>query len=404
MAKKETNNKGMVITRKITLHVNEDDKTLRSEHYKTLRTWSNTVRKAANVVMSHKFAQQNIRDFIYIKDEIIEKFFVKDIIKEGKGMSEQNTTYRILSDMCKGNMPSDIYSCLNSVLAQSYAARFKDMTAGRMSCPSFRNDIPMPFSKNPLSKIKIIEREHEGKIYEAYTFDWFGIPFWMHFGKDKSRNRELVDFCLAEEMVGYDFAQSSIGIDRSGTITLFLCIKVPIKTNKGLDENKVCTAQIGFLNPIVAQAQGKRYPYGIGSREEFLSIRTHIQGALKRAQISARFSKGGKGRNRKLGMIDRFKEKEKNYVKTMMHVYSKKLIDYCLENKCGTLSLISVSKGEDGYEYIDECDKRQVVKENPYLLRNWSYSGMLGLIEYKCKLNNINLIKPKNDDTEESEH
>ena len=96
----------------------------------TVYEWRDLVRRAANTVVAHKFTQENIKDFVYIKDEI-KKFYVKDILKEGKGMSEQNTTYRVLSDMLKGKVPSDIYTCLNQAVANTYKGNEKRHLYGK---------------------------------------------------------------------------------------------------------------------------------------------------------------------------------------------------------------------------------------------------------------------------------
>ena len=78
----------MIITRKIQVFVYDTDVAQKKEYIHTLYSWRDLVRRGANMIVAHKFAQQNIRDFVYLKDEIKDKFYVKDILKEGKGMSE----------------------------------------------------------------------------------------------------------------------------------------------------------------------------------------------------------------------------------------------------------------------------------------------------------------------------
>jgi hypothetical protein len=117
----------MIITRKIQVFVYDTDVAQKKEYIHTLYSWRDLVRRGANMIVAHKFAQQNIRDFVYLKDEIKDKFYVKDILKEGKGMSEQNTTYRLLSEMMKGKVPSDIFSCLNQSVAHTFKETEKDM-------------------------------------------------------------------------------------------------------------------------------------------------------------------------------------------------------------------------------------------------------------------------------------
>ena len=136
----------MVITRRIEVFVNEDNKDLRKGFYQTIYDWSSLVRRAANIIVAHKFVQQNVRDFVYIKDDIQDKFYVKDILKEGKGMSEQNITYRVISDILKGKVPSDIYTCLNQAVAKTFKETLPEILKGKASVRSYKDNIPMPFS------------------------------------------------------------------------------------------------------------------------------------------------------------------------------------------------------------------------------------------------------------------
>jgi hypothetical protein len=128
----------MIITRKIQVFVYDTDVAQKKEYIHTLYSWRDLVRRGANMIVAHKFAQQNIRDFVYLKDEIKDKFYVKDILKEGKGMSEQNTTYRLLSEMMKGKVPSDIFSCLNQSVAHTFKETEKDMIIGKASVEVIR--------------------------------------------------------------------------------------------------------------------------------------------------------------------------------------------------------------------------------------------------------------------------
>jgi hypothetical protein len=161
----------MIITRKIQVFVYDTDVAQKKEYIHTLYSWRDLVRRGANMIVAHKFAQQNIRDFVYLKDEIKDKFYVKDILKEGKGMSEQNTTYRLLSEMMKGKVPSDIFSCLNQSVAHTFKETEKDMIIGKASVEVIRTIFPMPFSAKSLSNI------HWDETDKRFYFTLFGIPF-----------------------------------------------------------------------------------------------------------------------------------------------------------------------------------------------------------------------------------
>ena len=116
----------------------------------------------------------------------------------------------------------------------------------------------------------------------------------------------------------------------------------------------------------------------IGTAEEFFYRRTQIQAALKRTQENSKYAKGGKGRKRKLQAVTRFEEKERNYVDTKLHLYSKQLVDIAVNNGCGTIYLVNQKPREDEA-------KKEAEKGNPLVLRNWSYYNLKQKIYYKCK-------------------
>ena len=104
--------------------------------------------------------------------------------------------------------------------------------------------------------------------------------------------------------------------------------------------------------------------------------------------MSCRWAKGGKGRKRKLQATNRFAEKEKNYVQTKLHTYSRELINRAIENKCATIFLVNQKARE-------KKAKEESQKGDPFLLRNWSYFGLKTMIEYKAKMYGIKVPPTK---------
>lgn len=358
----------ITITRRVKIYVAEDDKDLKKDYIHKIYEWRDACRKAANMVVAHKFCQQNIKDFVYLKDEIKEKFYVKDILKEGKGMSEQNTTYRVLSDMLKGAVPAEIYSCLNQAIANTFKETYKDIYSGKASVRSYKNNIQMPFGGKNLYNLKWSDED------KRYYITLFGIPFALSLGRDRSNNKVIIERCLAGI---YKFCGSSIMI-QDKEFYLYMTVQMPCEQNK-LDPNKVCYAMLSVLNPIVANVDDSEWTYKIGTAEEFMYRRRQIQEARKRAQINAQYTRGGKGRKRKLQAVDRYDEMEGNYVRTKMHEYSRRLVDYAVKNECGVIRLVA-----------DDIQSEKD-KENPILLRNWTYHGLKDMIAYKCKKAGIEL-------------
>ncbi len=361
----------------------DDNQEQKKDYIHTIYEWRDLVRKAANVIVAHKFTQQNIRDFVYLKDDIKEKFYVKDILKEGKGMSEQNTTYRICSDMLKGKVPSDIFSCLNQSVSHTFKETEKDILTGKASVRSYKNNIPIPFSAKSLQNI------HYNDEDKRFYFTLFGIPFGVALGRDRSNNKSVVERCINGE---YKMCSSSLQIDdEKKKMFLLLCVDIPKQETK-LIEGKTLFAFLGIFNPITYTTEIKAKNesdsgmkvFTIGTEEEFNYRRRQIQEAVKRCQINNRYSVGGKGRKRKCQAIERWHDKENNYVETKLHTYSRMLVDAAVKNKCDTICLM---KQEPREIEAKEDNKNG----EPFVLRNWSYFGLKTKIEYKAKMRGIKL-------------
>ncbi len=80
-------------------------------------------------------------------------------------------------------------------------------------------------------------------------------------------------------------------------------------------------------------------------------------------------------------ICDGFHELEKNYVGNRLHVYSRKLIDFCIEQQGRTLIL------------LNQEDKIGIAKEEDgFILRNWNYYELMTKIKYKAEKAGIELI------------
>ena len=202
-------------------------------------------------------------------------------------------------------------------------------------------------------------------------------------GADLSNNKLIIERCISNE---YKLCSSSIVVDdKKKKLFLYLCVDIP-KKNIELKEDVCMYALLSFEEPIKCFIGGndcvitdEKNIYKIGTNDEFLHGRLQIQAALKRAQIAARYNKGGKGRKRKLQSVDRFSDKEKNYVETKLHTYSRMLVD--MAAKAGAAKII----------LIDQKQKEEEAKEKEFILRNWSYFGLIEKIKYKAGMLGINV-------------
>lgn len=394
----------MVITRKIEIYVCESDKELKKEFMNTVFGWRDAVRKAANLIVSHKFVQQNVRDFMYLQEDVRERFLivdkqgkakvkfnVSDILEKGPGMSEQNVTYRLISSMLKGKVPADIYSCLNQAVAKIFKETVTDVNKGEAALRNYKNNIPIPFSAKSISNI---HKAADGHFY----FTLFGVPFACMLGRDRSNNEAIIERCINGE---YKLCSSSIAFQKvisrdtgkkKNKLFLYLCVDIP-KKEVELNPKKSMYCYLGLSHPIEYNYEvlakniydsGVKWSY-IGTAEEFLYRRVQIQAAMKRCQQNCRYTSGGKGRKRKLQALNRFEEKEKNYVQTKLHTYSRMLVDKAIKNHCGTIVLVNQEPREEEAKVDNQNGE-------PFVLRNWSYYGLKTMISYKAKMVGIEVI------------
>ena len=416
----------MIITRKIEIRIHEEDKEMKKNFMHTIFEWRDAIRKAANLIVSHKFIQQNVRDFMYLQDDVIErllieepsrktvnsktgketiKYNITDTLKKEKGLSEQNTTYRLIAGLLKGKVPADMYSCLNQAIAKTCKETMSDVYKGESTLRNYKNNIPMPFSASALNNLHkaeemyIVQQDGKEKKVNHYYFTLFGIPFICWLGRDRSNNEAIIQRCISGE---YKIKSSSIAFEKvvnretgkkKQKLFLYLCVDMPKQEIK-LNEKKMMFCYLGLAHPIEYnyEVQAKNiYDSGvkwshIGDAEEFLYRRTQIQAAMHRCQIVCKYNKGGKGRKRKLQALDRYAELEKNYVHTKLHTYSRLLVNAAIKYSCATIVLVNQESRE-----LQAKEDNQ--KGEPFVLRNWSYYGLKTMIEYKAKMAGIKMVE-----------
>ena len=358
----------MILTRKIQVVVNEPEKTAKGNHYQTLRKWLHICMQSANITSTHLFAQDNIKDFIYLSEEV--KMKLADAAKDDAGMlstSYRNTCYQVLSGRFKGEIPSDIFSNLKDIIFKTYKEEKGQYYSGERSLRNYKTNVPIPFSSSSV-EFKAVEKDVQ--------FSFFKIPMVFLFGRDRSGNRLVIDRITSGE---YKMSNSSLMYDkRKNKWFMLVCVDIP-KHDYTPKEGKTVYASLGLDVPIVMSSGNNSIE--IGNKEEYLHQRLQIQYAMQRLQKDLRFVKSGEGRKSKLQALDRFSEKEKNYIKTRVHTYSKLLVMEAKRQHAETIVL------------VDQEAKEEEARKDEFLLRNWGYYGLNTLIEYKAKQTGIKVVK-----------
>ncbi len=358
----------IILTRKIQLVINCRDKDALKEYYDRIYAYQRMTCRAANMIYTHLFLQDRLKDLIYLTDETRVK--LADASKDEDGIlttSHMNSVYRTLSAHFLKHLPSSTLSNLNQAVYRTYRSNRDLYWKGEKSIPNFRKDIPIPFSSRDI----ILREEEDGK---NFTFSLFKIPFRTYLGRDRSGSRQMLRRIVSGEL---PLRQSAIQI-KNNRIYLLASLEAEKQSSRP-DLSLIAEVSLSMEYPLVVKIG--REEFQIGNKEEFLYRRLSIQAARRRLQIAATWNKGGRGRKKKLKSLENYSEKEKNYIESRLHLYSRKLIDHCVKAGAGTILLVNQSY------------KEEVARENPVLLRNWSYYGLKSKIAYKAKLANIMLME-----------
>lgn len=357
-----------ILTRKIQLVINCRDKEALKEYYDRVYEYQRQTCKAANMINTHLFLQDRLKDLVYLTRDT--KVKLADAEKDEAGIlttSHMNSVYRTLSSHFLKILPSSTLSNLNQAVYRTYQSNREQYWKGEKSIPNFRKDIPIPFSSRDITLCE----EADGK---NFTFSLFKIPFKTYLGRERSGIRQILRKIASGEL---PLRQSAIQLKKN-KIYLLASLETE-KQEYELDVSLIAEVSLSMEYPLVVKIG--REELQIGNKEEFLYRRLSIQAARRRLQIAATWNRGGKGRKKKLKSLENYSDKEKNYVESKLHLYSRKLVDHCIRAGAGTILLVNRSY------------KEEVARETPMLLRNWSYYGLKSKIAYKAGLANILLME-----------
>lgn len=407
-----------IITRKIELKIVKDGLTDEEydQQWKYLYQINNTIYLAANRISTHclfndeyemrlklhmprykeiekelkkldsdkKTSDKEIRDRLLNERKELDED-VKNKKKDFLQCSKQNSTYQLVSKEFKQYIPSDILANLNQKIQENYNNNQKKIESGERALSTYKKGMEIPFSIRENKRLKLFIKE------EGIYLKWFKeILFRLEFGKDASNNR-----CIVERLIESDRQQKNKGEDyvannssiklvkygKSTRIFLLLSIDIPAK-KQVLDKDVVLGVDLGIKCPLyLAINKNDNFKMQIGDIEHFHNQRTMFQKRFKSLQ-KLMCTQGGHGRKKKLEPLEKLKEKERNWVHTQNHVYSREVIKQALKQNAGTIhmeSLKDFGKGKEGY----------VKDEYKYLLRYWSYYELQSMIEYKAKLEGI---------------
>lgn len=357
------------LTRKIQLLIDSPDHDFIYEARGKIMLWQNACYRCANLVYSHQFIQEQIKDMVYLSEGI--KLKVTDGSKDPDGIltsSRTNSTYKVLTNHFKGEVPSNIYNNLNNLLVGTFSQDKVYYHNGERSIRNFKKDMAMPFSGECVRKLTEVT---EGAYF---TFTLFGIPLKTYLGRTFDDKRELFRGVISGN---YKLATSYLKLEEHKKIYLLATFEQDKEVNL-LNEEVIAEASLSLEHPLVVTIGKARLT--IGSKDEFLYRRLAIQSARRRVQQNWTLNKAGHGRKRKQKPLEKFRHTERDYVEYKLQVYSRRLVDYCLKYHAATLIL------------TNQLDKEEAAQQESFVLRNWSYGKLKEKIAYKADKAGINLI------------
>lgn len=375
-----------IITRKIQIYPIGDKKEI-DRVYKYIRDGMFNQNKAMNQYMSALYMAT-----------------MMDISKDDR--KELNQLYTRISTSKKGSAYStDIQfakglpstASLGQKVRQNFQKSVKDgLLYGKVSLPNYKKDNPLlihvdyvrlrstnPHLDNGLYHNYENEEEFLNVLFsdnekpEVFIKFANGITFQVVFGNlHKSLELRHVFQNIFNET--YQVQGSSIQFDKTGKkMILNLCLAIPKRKIK-LNENTVVGVDLGVAIPAVCALNNNTYiKQSIGSKDDFLRVRTKIQAQKRRLQKSLKYSNGGHGRNKKLKILDKFTKYEKNFVQTYNHMVSKNIVEFAVKNNAKYINIEDLS----GYH------------ANDFILRNWSFYQLQQYTTYKANLYGIEVRK-----------
>ena len=130
------------LTRKIQLQVNAPTKEEKQEVYDTLYRWQNRSFRAANLIISHLYIQERVKEFFYLSEGIRYKLADEKKVEDGMlNRSKINCTYRVVSDRFKGEIPTNILANLNNTIINNFRNNLSEYSKGERALANFKRNI-----------------------------------------------------------------------------------------------------------------------------------------------------------------------------------------------------------------------------------------------------------------------
>lgn len=322
------------------------------------------------------------------------------ICKYADEMSSDSLAYNFATEL-ELNIYGQILTQLKDKVLKDFNNDQKEVREGKRSIRTYKKGLSIPFPWNHTIRIKVVEKDkkeetekrnrRDNEEYDFYLIWYNGIRFRLNFGKDRSNNYQIVKRCFKLDEncnANYQLKTSSIKMV-NGTKEMYLLLVVDIPKEKHDLNNKIVLGvDLGINTPAFVATNVTEDRKAIGSREHFLNSRMAFSRRFHSMQ-KLQGTANGKGRTKKLEPLERLRGKERNWVHTQNHLYSREVVNFAIKVKAATIQMEDLS----GYGKDEEGT---VKEEKKFLLGKWSYFELQTMIKDKALKAGItvNFIKP----------
>ena len=379
------------ITRKIQLHLcteglTEDE---RKAQWKLLYRINDNLYRAANNISSKLYLDEHVSSMVRLKhaeyaslnSELLKakkaenknaiaelESRIEALRSEMSAQEEAICSYatematRTLAGKFASEMDLDIYGQIlaevKSVVFKNFSSDSKEVREGKRAIRTYKKGMPIPFPWNKTIRLEVKKKELSSKQnedeYDVYL-NWYkssradkkAIRFLLYFGKDKSNNQQIVKRCLKLDETcteDYQLQTSSIQMKKGPNGTefyLLLVVNIPQEKHT-LNKKVVVGVDLGINVPAYVATNCTEERKSIGDREHFLNVRIAFHRRFHSFQ-KLKVTAGGRGRKKKLEQLERLREKERNWVHTQNHLFSREVIKFALQVKAATIQMEDLS-------------------------------------------------------------
>jgi|SRR5690625_1795904 len=275
-------------------------------------------------------------------------------------------------------IPGDLVERIARQAIDIFNTNSREVLANNASLPNFRRDQPIPVRARSLGLtedytifLPFMTRE----LAKEYGFKGRRMQsFEVQLGT-KGNAKTILDRILNGTYIACD---SKVQRTMDGKWFLLLTYKQPRKERK-IDADKIMGIDLGIVNAATIAIAGERKIYEIKGGE-ITNFRRRIEGRRKSIQNQLPVSshnRRGHGRKTLLKPLETLSRKVENFKDTVNHRYSRYIVDLAVKYGVGTIQI----------EDLTGISKRDS------FLATWSYFDLQTKIEYKAKMEGIEVVK-----------